>query len=67
MYVATDWEHYAHEILDVLEAEPALENTAGAGAFASRGVRPVTRFEARGERLGHQVWDFAFRKREQPG
>ncbi len=50
---------------DVLDAEPGLENLAGSGQFAARNEeRPTTRFEARGVRLGHQVWDLAYRKRE---
>ena len=65
LLVATDWEHYADAMRVVLDAEPGLENLAGHGQFAARNEeRPATRFEARGVRLGHQVWDLAYRKRE---
>ena len=63
-HLATDWQDYAEEMRAVLDAEPALENLAGVGAFAARDAeRPTTRFEARGVRLGHAVWDFAYRRR----
>jgi tRNA (guanine-N7-)-methyltransferase len=62
LHVATDWEDYGRQILDVLSAEPALENTAG--GFAERpATRPVTKFEQRGLALGHRVWDAVFRRR----
>jgi tRNA (guanine-N7-)-methyltransferase len=65
LLAATDWEHYAEAMRDVLDAEPGLENLAAAGQFAIRNEeRPTTRFEARGVRLGHHVWDLAYRKRE---
>jgi tRNA (guanine-N7-)-methyltransferase len=49
-------------MLEVLSAEPALENTAN--GYAPRPeYRPVTKFERRGLRLGHGVWDLVFRKR----
>ena len=64
LYLATDWQDYAEEMRAILDAEHALENLAGVGAFAPRDAeRPTTRFEARGERLGHAVWDFAYRRR----
>jgi len=62
VHAATDWEDYAHQILAVLAAEPALENVAG--GFAPRPAsRPQTKFERRGVGLGHRVWDAVFRKR----
>jgi tRNA (guanine-N7-)-methyltransferase len=62
LHCATDWEDYAHQMLAVLSAEPALENTAE--GFAPRpDYRPVTKFENRGLKLGHGVWDLVFRKR----
>jgi tRNA (guanine-N7-)-methyltransferase len=62
VHIATDWEDYAHEILDVLAAEALLESTAN--GFAPRpAYRPLTKFEIRGLRLGHGVWDAIFRKR----
>lgn len=64
LLTATDWEHYAEAMRVVLDAEPGLENVAGQGEFAARDEeRPTTRFEARGVRLGHRVWDLAYRKR----
>ena len=64
LHLATDWQNYAEEMRTVLDAEPTLENLAGVGAFAPRNAeRPTTRFEARGERLGHHVWDFSYRRR----
>ena len=62
LHAATDWEDYAHEILAVLGAEPLLANTAA--GFAERpGWRPLTRFESRGMKLGHAVFDLVFRRR----
>jgi len=60
-HLATDWENYAEQMLEVLSAAPGWRNLAGEGGFAPRPAsRPVTRFEARGERLGHQVRDLLF-------
>lgn len=60
LHVATDWEDYAQQILEVLSAEPTLANSAP--GFAPRPEwRPRTKFEARGVRLGHRVWDILFR------
>lgn len=62
IHCATDWEPYAHQMLEVLAAEPTLENTAE--GFAPRpAYRPLTKFENRGLKLGHGVWDLVFRKR----
>lgn len=62
IHCATDWEHYALQMLEVLEAEPFLENTAK--DFATRPLyRPETKFEKRGRRLGHGVWDLVFKSR----
>lgn len=61
---ATDWEPYASEMLEVFGACALLENTANDGGFVPRPEsRQPTRFERRGERLGHGVWDLAFRRR----
>ena len=62
-HLATDWHEYAQQMLDVLSATPMLENVAGGGCFAARPEsRPQTRFEERGVRLGHGVWDLLFRR-----
>ncbi len=61
LHVATDWQDYAEQALAVLAAEPLLENTAP--GFAPRpGHRPRTKFEQRGVKLGHGVWDLLFRR-----
>ena len=60
VHLATDWEDYAQQMLEVLKGESALANTAL--DFASRGERPLTKFEARGVKLGHRVFDLVFRR-----
>jgi tRNA (guanine-N7-)-methyltransferase len=61
IHCATDWQPYAEQMLEVLSAEPALRNTAE--DYAPRpDYRPLTKFENRGIRLGHGVWDLVFRK-----
>lgn len=61
-HCATDWEEYALQMLEVLGQEPLLENTAT--GFAPRpDYRPLTKFEQRGLRLGHGVWDVVFRRK----
>jgi tRNA (guanine-N7-)-methyltransferase len=61
--MATDWQPYAQEMLAVLTANPRLRNLATDGTYVPRPAeRAATRFEKRGERLGHDVWDLAFRR-----
>ena len=61
LHVATDWQEYAHHVLSVLSVTPGLRNTAE--GFAPRPPsRPETKFERRGLKLGHGVWDIAFTK-----
>ena len=62
LHCATDWEPYARQMLQVLSADPHLENTAEAFAPKPQ-YRPLTKFENRGIKLGHGVWDIVFRKR----
>lgn len=64
IHCATDWEPYARQMLEVLAAEPLLANTAtrSDGCAARPGYRPLTKFENRGLRLGHGVWDLVFRR-----
>lgn len=62
LHCATDWQDYADQMLQVLGQCPWLENSVE--GFAPRPpMRPMTRFEARGLRLGHRVWDLVFRKK----
>jgi len=61
VHTCTDWEEYAQQMLQVLSADRALENTAS--GYAERpDTRPETKFERRGLDLGHRVWDLVFRK-----
>ncbi len=65
LHCATDWQAYAEQILEVLSAEPLLENSADAsnGGYAAKPVyRPLTKFENRGIKLGHGVWDIVFKR-----
>ena len=62
LHCATDWQPYAEQMLEVLSAEPALRNTAS--GYAPRPhYRPQTKFERRGLKLGHGVWDLVFERR----
>jgi tRNA (guanine-N7-)-methyltransferase len=61
IHLATDWQDYAEQMLEVLTNESLLENTAA--GFAPRpAYRPLTKFEQRSAKLGHQVWDLLFRR-----
>ena len=63
LHLATDWADYAEHMFDVLEAHPGLRNQAGTRAAVPRPPwRPRTHFEARGERLGHGVWDLLYER-----
>ena len=61
LHCATDWQDYAEQMLQVLSAEPLLHNTT-AGYAPRPAWRPQTKFEARGLKLGHGVWDLLFKK-----
>jgi tRNA (guanine-N7-)-methyltransferase len=62
LHLATDWEDYANHMLEVLGASPEFRNNAS--GFSPRPTtRPQTKFEARGLRLGHRVWDLLFERR----
>jgi len=61
LHAATDWQEYAEHILAVLSAEPRLANTAADYALKPD-YRPLTKFEQRGIKLGHGVWDIVFRR-----
>lgn len=61
LHVATDWQEYAEWVLEVLNAEPQLQNTAE--SYADKpSYRPLTKFENRGIKLGHGVWDMVFKR-----
>jgi tRNA (guanine-N7-)-methyltransferase len=62
LHCATDWEDYAVQMLEVLGAEPTLQNTAE-GYAEKPSYRPLTKFENRGLKLGHGVWDLVFTKK----
>ncbi|MSQ59997.1 MAG: tRNA (guanosine(46)-N7)-methyltransferase TrmB [Betaproteobacteria bacterium] len=63
IHLATDWQEYAEQMLAVLHAESSLENTSP--GFATRpAYRPMTKFEQRGIKLGHGVWDLIFRRKD---
>ncbi|CAB3781871.1 tRNA (guanosine(46)-N7)-methyltransferase TrmB [Pararobbsia alpina] len=61
LHLATDWENYAEQMLEVLSAELTLQNTA-TGYAPRPDYRPITKFERRGLRLGHGVWDILFKR-----
>ncbi|RUM51912.1 MAG: tRNA (guanosine(46)-N7)-methyltransferase TrmB [Marinomonas sp.] len=62
-HMATDWEPYAEYMLEVMEAQTQYENVAGKNTYHPRPEwRPLTKFEQRGERLGHGVWDLIYSK-----
>ena len=65
IHVATDWQDYAEQVLAVLSTEPLLQNTAA--DYAPRpDYRPLTKFELRGLKLGHGVWDLIFVRKPAP-
>jgi tRNA (guanine-N7-)-methyltransferase len=64
LHMATDWENYAEQMLALASASKAFDNAAGVGLYTPRPQsRPLTKFERRGQKLGHGVWDLLFIKR----
>ena len=66
LHCATDWQDYAQQMLEVLSQEPRLSNLHPGYAVQARNPwfeRPVTKFQTRGARLGHDVWDLVFERR----
>lgn len=62
-HMATDWEDYAQHMMQVMNESDGFENTAGQNQYLVRpDYRPLTKFEQRGQRLGHGVWDLIFKK-----
>lgn len=63
LHLATDWQDYAEQMLVVMSAAQGWKNVAGENNFSPRPEdRPLTKFEKRGEKLGHGVWDLIFEK-----
>ena len=65
IHCATDWQNYAEQMLEVLEGEAKLANLHGAGNYSPvmgnpLSERPTTKFQSRGERLGHGIWDLVY-------
>ena len=61
--LATDWAPYAEWMQEVLAASPGFANEASGGGYSERPEREATRFERRGRRLGHEVFDLVYRRR----
>lgn len=62
IHLATDWEHYAEHIMEVMSDSDGFENCMGLQGFWETPKRPETKFERRGLKLGHGVWDLLFRR-----
>ena len=61
LHLATDWENYAEHMLEVMSASEGFANTQEQGGYSPKpDDRPITKFEKRGENLGHGVWDLLF-------
>ena len=64
-HMATDWEPYAEYMAEVMNAAPGYTNTAQGGDYVERpAYRPITKFEVRGQKLGHGVWDLIYERTE---
>ncbi len=63
-HMATDWQPYAEHMMEVMEVAQGYENVAGAGEYSPQPeARPVTKFQRRGEKLGHGVWDLIYERK----
>ena len=63
LHLATDWQDYAEQMLATVSGQPMLRNVATAGDYVPRpDYRPITKFEQRGQRLGHGIWDLIFER-----
>jgi tRNA (guanine-N7-)-methyltransferase len=63
LHMATDWQPYAEHMLEVMESSSEFQNAKGKGQYSDRPeYRPVTKFEKRGQRLGHGVWDLVYQR-----
>ncbi|BBB28170.1 tRNA (guanine-N7-)-methyltransferase [Neptunomonas japonica JAMM 1380] len=64
-HMATDWENYAEHMMEVMSSAEGYKNKMGDGQYSPQPEwRPVTKFQRRGERLGHGIWDLMFEKTE---
>jgi tRNA (guanine-N7-)-methyltransferase len=62
-HMATDWEPYAEHMLEVMNKADGFTNTSASNDFVERpDYRPITKFEVRGQKLGHGVWDIIFKR-----
>jgi len=62
-HMATDWQHYAEQMLEEMDSSELFHNVSGKGNYSeSRGARSETKFERRGVKLGHGVWDLIYKK-----
>ncbi|SDZ91899.1 tRNA (guanosine(46)-N7)-methyltransferase TrmB [Alkalimonas amylolytica] len=62
-HMATDWQHYAEHMLEVMQAAEGFSNLSASNDYVERPAhRPVTKFELRGKKLGHGVWDLMFKR-----
>lgn len=67
-HMATDWQHYAQQMLEQMNSTEGFLNTAGDGQYSTnKGMRCETKFERRGIKLGHGVWDLIYKKLPNPG
>jgi tRNA (guanine-N7-)-methyltransferase len=62
LHLATDWQNYAEHMLELMSSADGYRNVVGDGYSPRPEFRPVTKFERRGERLGHGVWDLLFER-----
>ncbi|RDV25683.1 tRNA (guanosine(46)-N7)-methyltransferase TrmB [Alteromonas aestuariivivens] len=64
-HMATDWENYAEHMAEIMNSAPGFKNTAEQGNYVPRpDYRPITKFEVRGQKLGHGVWDLIYERTE---
>jgi len=64
LFIATDWQNYAEQILSVFNGNSDFKNLSDDNTYCPRiDFRPLTKFEKRGQRLGHDVWDFIYQRR----
>lgn len=67
VHFATDWQDYARQMLELMQQNPAFENLSEQGDYSARPPwRPLTKYERRGQKLGHGVYDLLFERRNDP-